>query len=190
MFSAADCRETVLCYFVLKFWMAWYCECFSFHFWWEYSYIWSCLSHQFPLVQPQEPNEVISSVLQNTKQEPNVFFFSSIQVQGSCSVVLKKNYLLCLFCPDSWLFGSCCLWSAWPCTCHVSHSDFISIFLAGFLPPQSAEQCHVLVFSTEELPDWPHQPQPLPALPSAEVSGTRHEPRWWVTPTYLKIKRP
>lgn len=49
---------------------------------------------------------------------------------------------------------------------------------AGLLPPQSAEQRHVLVFPPEELPDRPDQPQPLPALPLAKVSCSGHEQRW------------
>lgn len=49
---------------------------------------------------------------------------------------------------------------------------------AGLLPPQPAEQRHVLVFPPEELPDWPDQPQSMPALPLAKVSGSGHEQRW------------
>lgn len=53
----------------------------------------------------------------------------------------------------------------------------------GLFQEESAEQCSLLLPPSEELPDWPHQPQPLPALPAAEVSGCGHVTRWWVPDT-------
>lgn len=50
--------------------------------------------------------------------------------------------------------------------------------LLGVLPSQPAKQRHVLVLAPEELFDRPNEPQPLPALSSAEMSGFGHEPRW------------
>lgn len=49
---------------------------------------------------------------------------------------------------------------------------------AGLLQEESAEQCSLLLPPSEELPDRPHQPQPLPALPAAEVLGGGHVTRW------------
>lgn len=60
----------------------------------------------------------------------------------------------------------------------VTYSDVMCVCVCpGFLPAQPAEQCHVLVFPPEELPDRPNEPQPLPALPPTEVSGFGHEQR-------------
>lgn len=50
--------------------------------------------------------------------------------------------------------------------------------VAGLLQEESAEQCSLLLPPSEELPDRPHQPQPLPALPAAEVLGGGHVARW------------
>ena len=70
----------------------------------------------------------------------------------------------------------------YPLCNHLTHS--IVFLCVGVLPPQPAEQCHVLVFPPEELSYWPNQPQPLPTLQTAEVSGVRHEPGRWVSLTH------
>lgn len=48
--------------------------------------------------------------------------------------------------------------------------------LTGLLQAQSAEQRHLLMSSPEELRDRPDEPQPLPALSSAEMLGCGHVP--------------
>lgn len=65
--------------------------------------------------------------------------------------------------------------SSWPL-----YSFFPFFIHQGLLPPKSAKQCDILLLKAEELPYWPNQSQPLPALPLAEVSSVGHEPRWWV----------
>lgn len=55
---------------------------------------------------------------------------------------------------------------------------FMPLSCAGLLQEESAEQCSLLLPPSEELPDRPHQPQPLPALPAAEVPGGGHVTGW------------
>lgn len=55
--------------------------------------------------------------------------------------------------------------------------------VVGLFPAEPAEQCQLLLLEAEELPDRPHQPQPLPALPPAEVPPPRHVPRRSVPPS-------
>lgn len=53
----------------------------------------------------------------------------------------------------------------------------------GLLQEESTEQCGLLMPPSEELPDRPHQPQSLPALPAAEMSGSGHVKGRYVPPS-------